>query len=257
MDKLHVFKIGGNIIDNESKLISFLKDFSALKESKILIHGGGKEASSVANQLGIPVKLHDGRRITDALTLNLITMVYAGKINKSIVSELQAFSCNSIGICGADGNAYKAIKRPKNEFDFGFVGDLIEINTPFFKNLLDNKIIPVCCAVSHDGEGQLLNTNADTIASDIASALSENFEVTLTYCFEKKGVLENIKDLNSVIPIINTEKYEELKNKGLINEGMLPKLHNCFQALSNGVKEVRVGSSNILSNQNLYTKIII
>ena len=142
MDKLHVFKIGGNIIDNESKLISFLKDFSALKESKILIHGGGKEASSVANQLGIPVKLHNGRRITDALTLNIITMVFAGKINKSIVSELQAFSCNSIGICGADGNAYKAIKRPKNEFDFGFVGDLIEINTSFFKNLLDNKIIP-------------------------------------------------------------------------------------------------------------------
>ena len=257
MDKLHVFKIGGNIIDNESKLISFLKDFSAINESKILIHGGGKEASSVANQLGIPVKLHNGRRITDALTLNIITMVYAGKINKSIVSELQAFSCNSIGICGADGNAYKAIKRPKNEFDFGFVGDLIEINTSFFKNLLDNKIIPVCCAVSHDGEGQLLNTNADTIASDIASALSENFEVTLTYCFEKKGVLENIKDLNSVIPIINTEKYEELKNKGLIKEGMLPKLHNCFQALSKGVKEVRVGSSNILSNQNLHTKIII
>ena len=257
MDKLHVFKIGGNIIDNESKLIPFLKDFSSINESKILIHGGGKEASSLANQLGIPVKLHNGRRITDALTLNIITMVYAGKINKSIVSELQAFSCNSIGICGADGNAYKAIKRPKNEFDFGFVGDLIEINTSFFKNLLDNKIIPVCCAVSHDGEGQLLNTNADTIASDIASALSENFEVTLTYCFEKKGVLENIKDLNSVIPIINTEKYEKLKNKGLIKEGMLPKLHNCFQALSKGVKEVRVGSSNILSNQNLYTKIII
>ena len=257
MDKLHVFKIGGNIIDNESKLISFLKDFSAINESKILIHGGGKEASSLANQLGIPVKLHNGRRITDALTLNIITMVYAGKINKSIVSELQAFSCNSIGICGADGNAYKAIKRPKNEFDFGFVGDLIEINTSFFKNLLDNKIIPVCCAISHDGKGQLLNTNADTIASDIASALSENFEVTLTYCFEKKGVLENIKDLNSVIPIINTEKYEKLKNKGLIKEGMLPKLHNCFQALSKGVKEVRVGSSNILSNQNLHTKIII
>ena len=256
MDKLHVFKIGGNIIDNESKLIPFLKDFSAINESKILIHGGGKEASSVANQLGIPVKLHNGRRITDALTLNLITMVYAGKINKSIVSELQAFSCNSIGICGADGNAYKAIKRPKNEFDFGFVGDLIEINTSFFKNLLDNKIIPVCCAVSHDGEGQLLNTNADTIASDIASALSENFEVTLTYCFEKKGVLENIKDLNSVIPIINTEKYEKLKNKGLIKEGMLPKLHNCYQALSKGVKEIRIGSFNILSD-NKHTKIVL
>ena len=256
MDRLHIFKIGGNIVDNESRLHSFLKDFSSLNESKILIHGGGKEASAVSNQLGIPVKLNNGRRITDAATLDIITMVYAGKINKRIVSKLQALSCDSIGICGADGNAYMSSKRKVEELDFGFVGDITQINKSFFKKLLKNNIIPVCCAVSHDGNGQLLNTNADTIASEIASALSENFEVELTYCFEKKGVLENIGDLNSVIPIINTEKYEELKNKGLIQEGMLPKLHNCYQALSKGVKEVRIGSFNILSD-NKHSKIVL
>lgn len=256
MDRLHIFKIGGNIVDNESRLHSFLKDFSSLNESKILIHGGGKEATSVSNKLGIPVKLNNGRRITDAATLDIITMVYAGKINKRIVSKLQALSCDSIGICGADGNAYMSSKRTVEELDFGFVGDITHINKSFFKKLLKNNIIPVCCAVSHDGNGQLLNTNADTVASEIASALSENFEVDLTYCFEKKGVLENIGDLKSVIPIINTEKYEELKNKGLIQEGMLPKLHNCYQALSKGVKEIRIGSFNILSN-NKHTKIVL
>ena len=256
MDRLHIFKIGGNIVDNESRLNSFLKDFSSLNESKILIHGGGKEASAVSNQLGIPVKLNNGRRITDAATLDIITMVYAGKINKRIVSKLQALSCDSIGICGADGNAYMSSKRTVEELDFGFVGDLTHINKSFFKKLLKNNIIPVCCAVSHDGNGQLLNTNADTIASEIASALSENFEVNLTYCFEKKGVLENIGDLNSVIPIINTEKYEELKNKGLIQAGMLPKLHNCYQALLKGVKEIKIGSFNILSD-NKHTKIVL
>ena len=256
MDRLHIFKIGGNIVDNESRLHSFLKDFSSLNDSKILIHGGGKEASAVSNQLGIPVKLNNGRRITDAITLDIITMVYAGKINKRIVSKLQALSCDSIGICGADGNAYMASKRTVEEIDFGFVGDITHINKSFFKKLLKNNIIPVCCSVSHDGNGQLLNTNADTIASDIASALSENFEVNLTYCFEKKGVLENIGDLNSVIPIINTEKYEELKNKGLIQAGMLPKLHNCYQALLKGVKEIRIGSFNILSD-NKHTKIVL
>ena len=256
MGRLHIFKIGGNIVDNESRLNSFLKDFSSLNESKILIHGGGKEASAVSNQLGIPVKLNNGRRITDAATLDIITMVYAGKINKRIVSKLQALSCDSIGICGADGNAYMSSKRTVEELDFGFVGDITHINKSFFKKLLKNNIIPVCCAVSHDGNGQLLNTNADTIASEIASALSENFEVDLTYCFEKKGVLENIGDLNSVIPIINTEKYEELKYKGLIQEGMLPKLHNCYQALSKGVKEIRIGSFNILSD-NKHTKIVL
>ena len=147
-------------------------------------------------------------------------------------------------------------KRTVEELDFGFVGDITHINKSFFKKLLKNNIIPVCCAVSHDGNGQLLNTNADTVASEIASALSENFEVDLTYCFEKKGVLENIGDLKSVIPIINTEKYEELKNKGLIQEGMLPKLHNCYQALSKGVKEIRIGSFNILSD-NKHTKIVL
>lgn len=255
MDKVQLVKIGGNIIENPELVADFLKDFAALKGPKILVHGGGKEATALAKKMGVEVSLVEGRRITDAANLELITMVYAGKLNKSIVAQLQFLSCNAVGITGADGNAYTAKKRAVQELDYGFVGDLTQINTDFFKNLLLQNNCPVCCAVSHDGQGQLLNTNADTIAAAIAVALSEHFEVVLTYCFEKNGVLETLQDENSVIPIIDSKTYGELKSKGIIAEGMLPKLHNCFEALEQGVQEIRIGGPKIFSENNPFTKI--
>ena len=255
MDKLHIVKIGGNIIEDPKLLTPFLSNFAKIKESKILVHGGGKEATALANKIGIPVKIIEGRRITDKTNLDLIIMLYAGKINKKIVSLLQASSCNALGISGADANAYTAIRRPIKDTDYGFVGDLTEINNYFFKILIDQNIIPVCCAVSHDGNGQLLNTNADTIAAKIASSLSANFKVILTYCFEKNGVLENVHDEDSVIPLIDTKNYEELKMNGIIAKGMLPKLHNCFEALENGVQEIRIGNTEIFLGNNLFTKV--
>ena len=255
MDKLHIVKIGGNVIENPKLLTPFLSNFAKLKKSKILVHGGGKEATALANKIGIPVKINEGRRITDKANLDLIIMLYAGKINKKIVALLQASSCNALGISGADGNAYSAIRRPIKDTDYGFVGDLTEINNYFFKILIDQNIIPVCCAVSHDGNGQLLNTNADTIAAKIASSLSTNFKVILTYCFEKNGVLENVHDEDSVIPLIDTKNYEELKMNGIIAKGMLPKLHNCFEALENGVQEIRIGNTEIFLGNNLFTKV--
>ena len=256
MDELQIIKIGGNVIDHTEKLQAFLMDFAELTGPKILVHGGGKEATSLAKKMGIPVKMIEGRRITDQANLDLVTMIYAGKINKSIVAQLQNYSCNALGLSGADASSYTAIKRAVEEIDYGFVGDLKTINTPFFKNLIDLGISPVCCAISHDAHGQLLNTNADTVAAGLATALSEQYEVVLNYCFDKKGVLQNIEDEHSVIPEINFELYRQLKLEGVIAEGMLPKLHNCFQALKNGVKEVRIGNPMILSTEKQFTKII-
>ena len=255
MDKLHIVKIGGKVIENKDSLISFLEDFASLEESKILIHGGGNEANNISKKIGLEIKIEGGRRITDSDSLDLITMVYAGKINKRIVSLLQSISCNALGISGADGNAYSAIKRPIKDIDFGFVGDLTEVNISFFTGLIKQNIVPVCCSVTHDRKGQLLNTNADTIAASIASALSKNFKVILTYCFEKMGVLEDINDENSVIPFIDTKKYHELKNTETISQGMMPKLHNCFESLEKGVQEIRIGNSSIFSQKNQFTKI--
>ena len=255
MDKLHLVKIGGNIIERPAALSSFLRDFAELKGSKILVHGGGKEATGLANKLNVPVRMVDGRRITDKTNLELITMVYAGKLNKSIVAQLQAFSCNALGLSGTDANAYQAKKRAIGEINYGYVGDLTEINTAFFKKILSQNISPICCAVSHNGLGQLLNINADTIAAGIAKALSSSYDVTLSYCFEKKGVLQDIDDEQSVIPKINFKKYQELKTKGIIAQGMLPKLQNCFEALDQGVQEIRIGGPELLSKKSYYTKI--
>lgn len=256
MDELQIVKIGGNVIEDSEKLSAFLKDFAKLPRPKILVHGGGKEATSLAKKMGVSVKLIEGRRITDQANLDLVTMIYAGKINKTIVAQLQNYSCNALGLSGADAASYTAIKRAVEKIDYGFVGDLKTVNTVFFNTLLDLGISPVCCAVSHDAQGQLLNTNADTVAASLATALSERYEVVLSYCFEKKGVLRNVKEEDSVIPEINFELYRQLKMEGVIAEGMLPKLHNCFQALKNGVKEVRIGNPQILSKEKQFTKII-
>ena len=253
MAKLYVIKIGGNIIDDEQKLQSFLKDFTDVAEKKILIHGGGRLATRLAEKLGIEQKLLDGRRITDAETLKIVTMVYAGYINKNIVAELQANHCNAIGLCGADGDAILAHKRKHAVLDYGFVGDVDSVNTVLLKNLLEQNISIVFAPITHDQQGQLLNTNADTIAQEIAKAMSKEYEVELIYSFEKSGVLLNVNDESSVITQLNWEEYQKLKKPstpsgdgGVIFAGMIPKLDNAFAALNSGVSKVIIGKAEKL-----------
>lgn len=248
MDTVIVIKIGGNIIDDENKLSSFLKLFAVVKGKKVLVHGGGKLATKLAADLGVAQQMVDGRRITDAETLKIVTMVYAGYINKNIVAQLQANGCNALGLSGADGNLVVAHKRSlSGGIDYGFVGDVDNVNAGLLQNLLDYGMTVVAAPITQDGNGQLLNTNADTIAQEIAKALSRMYKVQLIYSFEKNGVLLDVNDENSVIPVINPAYYTELKEKKLIFEGMLPKLDNAFAALENGVSKVIIGNAENLS----------
>jgi len=251
MEKLKIVKIGGNIIDDETQLTSFLKDFATLKGPKILVHGGGKLATRLAEKMNVPVQMIEGRRITDAETLDIITMVYAGKINKNIVAQLQKFKCNSVGFTGTDGNTIVAKKRPITKIDYGFVGDIVRVEVSVINLLLINDLTISFCAISHDENGQLLNTNADTIASELAIALSQEFDVELYYCFEKSGVLKNVEDDTSVIEHINKSTYQQLKNEGIIYEGMIPKLDNCFYALEKNVTKICIGKPAMLFNSNI------
>ncbi len=246
MDKLYIIKIGGNIIDEEKKLSSFLKDFASITEKKILVHGGGKLATQLAEKLGIEQKLVDGRRITDAETLKVVTMVYAGYINKNIVTQLQGYNCNAIGLCGADGDAILAHKRNHPVIDYGFVGDIDAINTVLLKNLLEQNIAIVFAPLTHDQRGQLLNTNADTIAQELARGMSSLYDVQLIYSFEKSGVLFNANDDSTVISTINPSSYRQLKSEKKIFAGMIPKLDNAFSALNSGVKKVTIGKAEEL-----------
>lgn len=248
MDKLYVIKIGGNIIDDVQKLSSFLKDFSNLKGYKILVHGGGKLATKMAAQLGIEQQIIDGRRITDTETLKIVAMVYAGLINKNIVAQLQANNCNAIGLTGADGNLIKAHKRNHPTIDYGFVGDVDseQLTVNSWQLFLINKLTPIIAPITHDGKGNLLNTNADTIAQEIAKLLSNVYNVELIYSFEKSGVLLDVNDENSVIQILTKSYYEELKNKQMIFAGMLPKLDNAFTAINSGVSKVIIGKAEEL-----------
>lgn len=248
MQALHIIKIGGNVIDNSENLHRFLKDFTALDGVKILVHGGGKVATQISESMGVEAKLIEGRRITDIDTLRIVTMVYGGLINKNMVAQLQRYGNNAIGLTGADGDFIRAKKRPVKTIDYGFAGDLFDgsINPQNIAKLLDGGFTPVFCALTHDGEGQLLNTNADTIASALAVALSKLYETTLIYCFEKKGVLQDINDEDSLIMAINPERYEELKQQQIIHSGMIPKLDNAFTAIACGVKAVIIGHSDDL-----------
>lgn len=246
MNRLLVIKIGGNIIDDETKLREFLAQFAMLSDKKILIHGGGKLATRLAAQLGVEQKMVDGRRITDSETLKIVTMVYAGYINKNIVAQLQANGCRAIGITGADGNAIQAHKRVKGSTDYGFAGDIDSINIDFFQNLLSDGNDVVVAPITHDKKGQLLNTNADTIAQEIATALSELYEVQLIFGFEKAGVLMNADDDSTLIPQIDVQSYEKLKAGNVIFAGMIPKLDNAFSAISKGVSKVIIGKAEQL-----------
>jgi acetylglutamate kinase len=247
MAELLVIKIGGNIIDDEEKLSSFLKDFANIPAKKILVHGGGKLATKLAEQLGVEQKVVDGRRITDTETLKIVTMVYAGYINKNIVAKLQANHCNAIGLCGADGDAILAHKRNHPVIDYGFAGDIDHVNSGLLKNLLDQDIAIVFAPITHDQQGQLLNTNADTIAQELAKGMSHEYDVSLIYSFEKKGVLLDVDDDSTVIPEITAAYYQQLKTKQKIFAGMIPKLDNAFTALNSGVKRVIIGKAEELS----------
>lgn len=258
--KLFVIKIGGNIIDDGKKLSLFLQSFSSIKSSKILVHGGGKIATEIGNKLGIESKYIDGRRITDDATIDLVTMIYGGLINKKIVAQLQSFNCNAIGLTGADGNIIPATKRtPSGDggINYGWAGDIesSKLKTQSLKFLLDADFIPVFAPLTHDEQGHILNTNADTIASSLAIALSELYDVRLIYCFERKGVLENIENENSVINFVNKEKYKQLLAKQKLFAGILPKIDNAFTAIDAGVKEVLIGDANDLI-QNTTNKTI-
>ncbi|WP_282143531.1 acetylglutamate kinase [Cellulophaga baltica] len=255
---LSIVKIGGNVIENTSELDKFLVHFSKIEGPKILVHGGGKLATQLASKLGVESQLVNGRRITDGKSIDIITMVYGGLTNKTIVAKLQANNCNAIGLSGADGNAIQAHKRPVKEIDYGFAGDIDGVNTAFVASLLQIGLTPVFCALSHDGQGQILNTNADTIASEIAIGMGDTFETTLYYCFEKKGVLLDIKDENSVVTHINSEKYKELLAQEIIADGMLPKLENCYHALHHNVHKVCLGDIEMIQEDaQLFTTITL
>lgn len=247
MKQLRVIKIGGNIIDDENTLAEFLDRFAELKGNKILVHGGGKLASGISEKLGIHPKLVDGRRITDADTLRVVTMVYAGYINKNLVAQLNARGCSSIGLTGADASAIISSKRNHPEIDYGYVGDIKRVNKELLIHFLHLGLTTVIAPITQDASGQLLNTNADTIASGIAAALAEEYLVDLIYSFDKPGVLRNSDDNNSLIRKIDASDYNEIKKQGGIHSGMLPKLDNAFNAIDGGVARVIIGNALELS----------
>jgi acetylglutamate kinase len=248
-EQLQIFKIGGKVVEDEMQLSTFVQGFAKLQGYKILIHGGGKWVSEMSEKLGIEVKMIEGRRVTNSETLEVVKMMLAGVANKNVVSKLQGYGCNAIGLTGADGNTILADKRPvKNELDFGMVGDVKSINNSILLHLITAGLIPVFASMTHDGKGQLLNTNADTIASSVAVGMANDFDVELNYCFELNGVLKDINDPESVIPSINPKNYSQLKQDGTINAGMIPKIDNAFAALNAGVKSVRIMNSKQIAD---------
>lgn len=245
---INVVKIGGNVIDNPEALDGFLKEFAAIKGNKILVHGGGKEATRLSESMGVQAKMIDGRRVTDRRTLDIVTMVYAGLINKRIVAKLQQLGCDAVGLTGADGDVIPARRRPVKEVDYGFVGDIdpSAVNDLFLKSLLHGGNVPVLCAICHDGEGSLLNCNADSVAAAVAQGASRIAPTRLTFCFEKSGVMTNLDDETSVIPLVTAESFERLKADGIVAKGMLPKLQNALECAANGVAEVRICKAEAL-----------
>ena len=255
-EKLSVIKVGGAVLENDSSLSAFLDRFVAFPGLKILVHGGGRAATKLSEKLGIASQLVEGRRITDSDTIEIATMVYGGLINKKTVAALQAKGCNAAGFTGADMNLVTAQKRLVQNIDYGFVGDITKVNHKAFTNLLKTGITPVIAPLTHDGLGQLLNTNADTMASAIAVAMANIFSVSLVYCFEKAGVLSNPDDDKSIISVLKPDSYQAYKDQGIIHSGMIPKIDNSFDALGKGVKQVIITSASSL-DINTGTKIIV
>jgi acetylglutamate kinase len=248
MKRLEIIKIGGQVVENEEELDHFLSAFSVVDSPKILVHGGGKTATIFSEKYNITPKMIDGRRITDAESLKVVQMVYAGLINKNIVAVLQGMDCPAIGLSGIDCNALLAEKRPVVDIDYGFVGDIICVNTQIIIKLIEIGLVPVFCALTHDGKGQILNTNADSITTELGIALAEKYLVDLVFCFEKQGVLKNINDENSIVPLINSENYTRLRKEGIISAGMIPKIDNAFRALKGGVGNVYITHSHSLKD---------
>ncbi len=248
MEKLTVIKVGGKIVEEEATLKSLLERFSKIEGKKVLVHGGGRSATALATKLGIESKMVDGRRITDAETLKVVTMVYAGLVNKNIVANLQSLGLNALGLTGADMNYMRSDKRPVKTVDYGFVGDVKEVNASLLADLISKDVVPVLAPLTHDKKGNLLNTNADTIAGEAAKALAQYFDVTLIYCFEKKGVLRDENDDDSVIAEINPQLFQEYVEKGIIQGGMIPKLENSFAAINAGVSKVVITKADELGN---------
>lgn len=250
MQKLNVIKVGGQIVEEPETLQDLLSRFAGMEGLKVLVHGGGRSATKVAAQLGIESKMVGGRRITDADMLRVVTMVYGGLVNKNIVAKLQALGVNALGLTGADLGYMTSDKRPVKEVDYGFVGDVKSVDSTVIATLIADGVVPVLAPLTHDGKGNLLNTNADTIAAEAAKALSKHFDVTLTYCFEKKGVLSNPDDEDSVISEITKSDFEKYVADGVVAGGMIPKLENAFDAISKGVSRVVITKATELGNNS-------
>lgn len=238
LNKLTIIKVGGKIVEEEDSLKQLLHDFSKIDGFKILVHGGGRSATKIAERLGIESKMVDGRRITDSETLQVVTMVYGGLVNKNIVAGLQSLGVNALGLTGADMDIIRSDKRPVKDIDYGFVGDVKKVKGDVLKLLIDQNIVPIIAPLSHDGQGNMLNTNADTMAAETAQAMSQYYDVSLVYCFEKKGVLMNEHDDDSLIPQLDKASYQKYVQEGIIQGGMLPKLENAFKSIEKGVSEV-------------------
>lgn len=248
-EKLTLIKVGGKIVEEEATLQRLLDDFAAIDGYKVLVHGGGRSATRLAERLGIESRMVNGRRITDAETLQVVTMVYGGLVNKNIVAGLQARGVNALGLTGADMDVIRSVKRPVKDIDYGFVGDVEQVNAGLLADLIHKGVVPVMAPLTHDGCGHMLNTNADTIAGETAKALSACFDVTLMYCFEKRGVLRDENDDNSVIAEITLDEFTRLVNSGVIQGGMIPKLENSFQALQAGVAEVVITQASAIADR--------
>lgn len=256
MEKLTIIKVGGKIVEEPDKLAMLLADFNKIEGHKLLVHGGGRSATKLAERLGIESHLVDGRRITDAATLEVVTMVYAGLVNKTIVAKLQALNINALGLTGVDMNLIRSEKRPvKDGVDYGYVGDVKEVNAHLLGSLIAQGVVPVIAPLTHDKQGNILNTNADTVAGEVAKALAKLFEVTLIFCFEKNGVLLDENDDDSVISSMNTELFAELVQKGIVQGGMIPKLQNSFEAIDAGVHEVVITQALAIADKNKGTHI--
>lgn len=250
MEKLSIVKIGGAVLEAADSFRDFMLEFSKISGNKILVHGGGRTATQIAEKLGIISRIIDGRRITDEGMMEVVTMVYGGLINKKSVAFLQSLGCNAIGLAGADLDLIRAVRRPVGEIDYGLVGDISKVNSAALRMLLTQNMVPVIAPLTYDGNGNLLNTNADTIASEVAAALSDTFQVSLIYCFEKEGVMLDVNDETSLIKAMNKKLFEQYRIEGIIHSGMLPKLENCFKALEAGVNEVIITNSKLIQTKS-------